>query len=1080
MNDAMLALWGYESRAEVLGRHCTEFWATREGAENAVRSVLAKGSWHGTLQGRAKDGTLFQSDVTASLVRDARGEPQLMMASIIDVTEREQAVAALRESEARFRALVEQAADAIAVMSPQGRYIDCNEAACRLFGYSRAEFLALQVTDIIAPQFERAPDFAAVQPDRRLLAEFPLRRKDGSVFTAEVSATRLSNGTILGIIRDIEERRRSELALRESEAHFRELAETSDHVFWITELDPRRVVFVSASYEQVWGRPAQELKANPRAWLEAVHAQDRERVRARYDEWQHGGVEQLEVEFRIVRPDGQIRWILNSGALHHGRPGEAVRAAGIARDITARKEAELALAEREHRLSVIVQSLAVPLMISRVDSGLILFANQALADTVGSSPQAMIGRRTVEYYAAPDKRTNLMQELQAKRSLLGFELPLRHADGSTRWVLGSMTVTDYEGAPAVFTTAVDITERRQAQQARAEAERRLQGIVDSLTTPLMVTRASDGAILFANQPAAALIGIPLGEVKSRRSTEFYADPSDRESLMQSLRQSGEVRNYELAVRRATGEHRWVVFSACLSTFAGEPAVYASIVDITQRKAAEEALSESESRFRQLAESIDQVYWITDLQPEQVIYVSPAFERVWGIAQAQLYAAPRLWTQSIHPDDREAVHAAFENWIGGRLPAFDATYRVVRPDGSIRWVADRGARVHVQAGKPSRAYGVARDITAEREADQAYRVLVDHSLQGFVIFQHGRVVFANARLGEIVSRTPAELAAMAVPELLELVHADDRPKIAQRLQDMLTGLPVDAASEFRVSRPDGEWRHVATYTTRVEYRGALALQVAVLDVTEQRRLEDELHQTQKIESIGRLAGGIAHDFNNLLTVVLGFAEMMAAKAPKDSPLAGYAGNVLVAARRGADLTQQLLAFARKQIIVPRVVALNNVVNDVQPLLRRLIREDIELVTDLHEDAGNVRVDPSQFQQALLNLAANARDAMPEGGRLVIRTAPVQVDAPQPGGLPAGRFACIEVSDTGHGMTPQVQQHLVEPFFTTKGVGKGTGLGLASVHGPVNQSGGHISVDSEPGRGTRFVIHLPRVAAEAATT
>jgi signal transduction histidine kinase len=251
--------------------------------------------------------------------------------------------------------------------------------------------------------------------------------------------------------------------------------------------------------------------------------------------------------------------------------------------------------------------------------------------------------------------------------------------------------------------------------------------------------------------------------------------------------------------------------------------------------------------------------------------------------------------------------------------------------------------------------------------------------------------------------------------------------------------------------------------------------------ERDRLEEQLRQAQKMEAIGRLAGGVAHDFNNLLTAINGYSEVLLAELPPDGPLRPYVEEIVKAGERATRLTQQLLVFSRNQPVAPEVLDLNAVIADAVELLRRVIGEHVVLLTRLDPALGRVRADPGQLHQVLMNLAVNARDAMPEGGRLTIETTSVDLDAPAPrtfGDVPPGAYVMLAVSDTGHGMDAATRAHLFEPFFTTKAPGKGTGLGLSTVYGIVQQSGGHIWVYSEPGRGTVFKIYLPRVAEVSA--
>jgi two-component system, cell cycle sensor histidine kinase and response regulator CckA len=256
-----------------------------------------------------------------------------------------------------------------------------------------------------------------------------------------------------------------------------------------------------------------------------------------------------------------------------------------------------------------------------------------------------------------------------------------------------------------------------------------------------------------------------------------------------------------------------------------------------------------------------------------------------------------------------------------------------------------------------------------------------------------------------------------------------------------------------------------------------------DVTDRRVLERQLRMAAKMEAVGRLSGGIAHDFNNLLGVIIGYSQILRRKLGPDSPLKEHADEVEKAAQRAVSLTRQLLAFSRQQILTPAVIDLNTLVSDMEKMLPRLIGEDIAVQISLGPELGRVRADHGQIEQVVMNLAVNARDAMPSGGKLVVKTANVELDEvytrQHPGSVP-GRYVMLAVTDSGVGMSAEILAHIFEPFFTTKEVGRGTGLGLATVYGVVKQSGGYIAVDSEPGKGTSFQIFLPRVDEEVAPT
>ncbi len=362
-----------------------------------------------------------------------------------------------------------------------------------------------------------------------------------------------------------------------------------------------------------------------------------------------------------------------------------------------------------------------------------------------------------------------------------------------------------------------------------------------------------------------------------------------------------------------------------------------------------------------------------------------------------------------------------------------------------------------------------------DSEERYRFVTENIADAvFLLELDGRIALGNSRAESITGYPQAELVGRSLFSLLPEAGAREAQA---RLSDQRAGGDVSPFFEAELIRKNGTRVLLEVHVTSVLKDGVPVARLGVArDITERRNLEDQLRQAQKMEGIGRLAAGVAHDFNNLLTAIGGRCYLVLNALTSENPIRREIEIIQGAAERAAELTHQLLAFSRKQILEPRVLDLNTIVTGIEPLLRRMIREDIEIATALDPAAGHVKADAGQVEQVLLNLGVNASDAMPHGGRLTMTTGNVTLDegyARTHAEVEPGPYVMLSVSDSGHGMTPEVQARIFEPFFTTKEVGKGTGLGLATVYGIAKQSGGHITVYSEIGHGTVFKLYLPRV-------
>ncbi len=508
---------------------------------------------------------------------------------------------------------------------------------------------------------------------------------------------------------------------------------------------------------------------------------------------------------------------------------------------------------------------------------------------------------------------------------------------------------------------------------------------------------------------------------------------------------------------------------------------------------EHDLRGSESRNRRLVEQLPQVTYIEQLSGESASYISPQIEELVGYPPHEWMSDPGFFAKVLHPDDRERVLAGFAEMheSGDR---FECEYRLIARDQRVVWVHDGAVVARDDAGSPLYTQGFMVDISGRKAAEQALR----DSERRFRDLVSGIDVIvweADPDLNfSFVSKRAEDILGYPVDRWLteprfiaRHFHPDDRSMVLAADRAAITDRQ-DYELEYRVIAADGRtvWFREIVRVELGDDGAVQRLRGVMVDTTAQKRadelragLERQLEESRKMEAVGSLAGGIAHDFNNLLTVISGYTGLAQGRLGDGHvEIGNHLGKIHIATERAAELTQRLLAFGSKQVLSSKVVDLNHVVTDVATLLRRLIGEEIELVTVIADRHLLVDVDPAQFEQVLINLAINARDAMPEGGRLTMATAVCEIDATTawaPPGVQPGAYAVVTVTDTGVGIGEETKPQLFEPFFTTKEVGKGTGLGLASVYGTIRQSDGFITVDSELGCGASFGVFLPLAVA-----
>ncbi len=620
-----------------------------------------------------------------------------------------------------------------------------------------------------------------------------------------------------------------------------------------------------------------------------------------------------------------------------------------------------------------------------------------------------------------------------------------------------------------------LEDQTQAEAALRESEEKYRTILERMEEGFAEVDLK-GTYVFVNDSFCRITGRSRSELLGVNYKELF----DREHCQllfdtyHKVYETGEpVKGFEYEVTRKDGTKRIVEESVTLKRDAeGRPIGFTGTRrDCTERKLADEALRQSEERYRDLVENAQDIIYSHDLAGN---YTSSnkAAEQITGYSPEE--ALKLNFTQTIAPEYLEQARQMVARKLGGEeTTAYEL--ELIAKDGH-RVPVEVNTRLVLENGVPVAVQGIARDISERRVAEAELRRLaaaVEQTADSVVITDlDGNIQYVNPAFERI--------SGYAKEEVLEqnsriLKGGKTDHVVYEELWQTITQGKV-WTGRLTNRRKDGTlFEERVTISPVRDKTDRIVSYIAVKqDISDLMHLEDQLRQSQKLEAIGQLAGGVAHDFNNLLTAINGYSSLALQKLEGNPTVQNYLEEIKKAGDRAANLTRQLLAFGRKQILQPMPINLNDVVADMNKMLRRLIGEDIQLSAKLTSDLKSVTADPGQIEQVLVNLVVNARDAMPQGGSLTIETANVELDrgyASTHVGVQPGAYVVLAVSDTGTGMDEEVLRHIFEPFFTTKEKGKGTGLGLSTVYGIVKQSGGSISAYSEPNRGTTFKVYLP---------
>jgi PAS domain S-box-containing protein len=1002
-------------------------------------------------------------------------------------------------SDELYRVLFDHVDNMVCTLDLEGRFTSVNAAGERLTGFAARELHGRFAVELIAPEHR---DRAVSQFRRRLTTRDELRpdetwlvTRDGTRVPIEITSAVVLDGEqpvgILGLVRDLSERRGAKEALLRSEDRYRN-AFASAAIGMALIAPDGRFLQVNDSFSELVGYPARELCTF--TWRDVTHPDDLEVDRELMRQLLAGGIRSYQAEKRYRRRDGADVWASITVSLVRDGDGRPQHFVSQIQDVTERKRAEELLAQSRLQLADAQHVAQIGNWRWYPETDAIIWSDELYRIFALDPSSDLPSADALREFVHPDDRARA-SELTARARETGepyiHQYRIVLADGATRWVEGrGVADRDLDG-PFMHGTIQDITIRKQAEEELASSQARLAeaqriGRIgdwkrDGPDQPL--TWSDETYRIFGIEPAS---GPPTYD---RLLAAVHPDDRDEfERIVKGCRADGKPYSHEYRIVLPDGSVRWIHGRGELAPGEtnGSATTRGTAQDITERKDAEQRLAE--------AQHIAQVgNWAWREEPQTLTW-SKELYRILDFDPGDEPSLEKL-AERVHPADREAFQRVVAE-ARERNDDYQHQYRIVLRDGSIRWVEARGVTASGPGGFSM--HGTAQDITEDKaaeerlvEAEERYRTLVEQLPLGTYIRPLDMTepnIYASPQVEPLLGY-PAE-AWMTDPDLLAtIVHPDDRERVlSEAVHVRGTGEPLRNA-EYRYVKPDGSivWVQDETYVVEDENGEPRCVQGYLLDITERKlaeeerdRLREQLHHAQNLEAVGRLAGGVAHDFNNMLTAIKGYAELLLGGLEPGSPQRAEAEQIHRAASQASALPRQLLAFSRKQVLEPRLVDLNDVVSEATDLIRLLVGGGVEVVTRSEARPAAIVADPGQVEQVLVNLATNARDAMPSGGTLTISTQNVEIDertALEHETAP-GRYVVVSVSDTGLGMDATTLVQVFEPFFTTKGAGQGSGLGLASAYGIAKQSGGFIDATSEPGLGATFQVYFPLAVAEAA--
>lgn len=1077
---------------------------TRSSVESPVQRVLREGIVVGLANHTlliSRDGAEHPIADSSAPIRDESGNVTGVVLIFRDRTQEGNAERKVRESEEKYRSLFNNAEVGMFRTRLDGSGIlEFNERYLQILDYTREEVVGKSSTDMWANTSERDEMVELLKAQGHVTDfECGILNKQGEVRRC-ITSLRLyrDTGILEGSIQDITERKKAEEALTYERNLLKALMDNIPDRIYFKDKESR-FLRISKSQANAFGL------ADP---LHAVGKTDfdffaEDHARPAFEDEQkimQSGIAVVGLEEKESWPDGRQTWVSTTKVPLRNAQGEIIGTLGISRDITERRQAETALRTSEAQLSNAVKMAHMGHWEYDVARDLFTFNDhfytmfRTTAGQVGG--YTMSSAQYAQRFVHPDDLRLVGIEIQKALETTDpdYNTQLEHRiiypDGQVGYITVRIFVVKDEQGRTIKTYGVnqDITERKEVEKTLATERNRLRALIDNLPDHIY-TKDIEGRFTVCNTGEAHHHGLSTpNDLLGKTDFDFYPRELAEQYRAdeQAIIQSGQpMINREERTVDATGNTKWD--STTKVPFCDPQGKIIGLVgisrDITERKRAEETLRQSQERYRLLYEYAPVGIVLADLSGE-VLEVNPSALQILGSPSGEATKGINLLT--FPPLIGAGISDAYKRCIETRQTVF-GEYPYVTKWGKAIYMQMQFVPISGDQDHVTLVHTIIEDITerkiaekALRESEEKFRGLVEGLTAAISITDGKRFFYANPPALKMLGYTTDEVPRLS---FTDIVHPDYKELVMKRAAELAAGKDVPKHYELQLLTKSGEGIWVDFSATLINYNGVLALITSAYDISDRKKLEDQLVQAQKMEGIGRLAGGVAHDYNNMLGVIIGYSDLIMKKVNKSKPIYHYVELIGSAARRGADITRQLLAFARREIASPRALDPNNAIETLQKMLQRLIGENVKLTFLPAKNVWNIKIDPTQLDQVLFNLATNSRDAIDNVGTITIETSNTYIDkayAENRIDFSPGEYVVISFTDTGKGMSKETMKNIFEPFFTTKSKGQGTGLGLSTVYGIVKQNGGSIHAYSEIGVGTTFKIYLPRYEGEVEAT